>query len=454
MSPFTHAPSFANPIFATYSPPKYSTYTPQPFYEYANDSSSTSNDDRYYKIPHHGVHPTTPFMSQPRTRTASFSAPRMAAHYKTDYPDQTYYTINPNYKSPPRHHPVSTSEQPRRHRRSSETPHGDGLKYGSNGSPPPKRRSSFRSPTQNTPLGVFEYADLGSTPFYTEIHPRYEVPLRQSQGNARPRRTTSTKTRKTSANPKPSYYQEPSYYEEYIPEKVHVDPSPRTTPKARRSSHSQPEGHHRRKSSTTSPKSKEPSTPKSSTPKPHAKATAKDLERWRIPDGYSTKNWDPTETPILLVGSVFDANSLGKWIYDWTVLHFHAGTPISEMAGEFWLLLIRLAARIKRAKNGKERVRDDDEYELVSEFLLSGRRLWKGLEELVGECEGYMWKQVKKGGKKSEELKKDAGVEFVEAMFGRDRELQRTELLMQKIRTWTHRFDANVDEVLKGKSRS
>jgi hypothetical protein len=35
-----------------------------------------------------------------------------------------------------------------------------------------------------------------------------------------------------------------------------------------------------------------------------------------IPAGYSHKNWDPSEEPIMLLGSVFDANSLGKWIYD------------------------------------------------------------------------------------------------------------------------------------------
>jgi hypothetical protein len=29
---------------------------------------------------------------------------------------------------------------------------------------------------------------------------------------------------------------------------------------------------------------------------------------------YSSKNWDPTALPIILLGSVFGANSLGKWI--------------------------------------------------------------------------------------------------------------------------------------------
>jgi hypothetical protein len=40
----------------------------------------------------------------------------------------------------------------------------------------------------------------------------------------------------------------------------------------------------------------------------------------------------------MLLGSVFDANSLGKWIYDWTVYYYGPATPVSNMAGEFWLL--------------------------------------------------------------------------------------------------------------------
>ena len=44
--------------------------------------------------------------------------------------------------------------------------------------------------------------------------------------------------------------------------------------------------------------------------------------------GYSLRNWDPAEKPLLLVGSVFDANLLGKWIYDWTP------STLKELAGD------------------------------------------------------------------------------------------------------------------------
>jgi len=79
-------------------------------------------------------------------------------------------------------------------------------------------------------------------------------------------------------------------------------------------------------------------------------ATELAAKRHEIPAGYSLKNWDPNEEPIMLLGSVFDANSLGKWIYDWTVYHHGPATPISDMAGDLWLLLIKLAEKIKRAE--------------------------------------------------------------------------------------------------------
>ncbi|KAK3377590.1 hypothetical protein B0H63DRAFT_547096 [Podospora didyma] len=72
------------------------------------------------------------------------------------------------------------------------------------------------------------------------------------------------------------------------------------------------------------------------------------------PVRYSLKNWDPSEEPIPLLGSVFDADSLGKWIYDWTVYHHGPSTLISDMAGELWLLLLPLAGKLKRADSSKD----------------------------------------------------------------------------------------------------
>ncbi|KAL4802111.1 hypothetical protein BDV18DRAFT_147528 [Aspergillus unguis] len=183
--------------------------------------------------------------------------------------------------------------------------------------------------------------------------------------------------------------------------------------------------------------------------KPPPKATEEDAERAGIPPGYSIKNWDPTEAPIILLGSVFDANSLGKWIYDWTIFHHGASTPMADVAGELWLLLIKLAGKVKRAAECVDRIKDVESQETVEDFLESGKRLWKRFKKLLATCEQFMWKAAKREDGKSVSMGRNAGCEFVESIFGRDRELENTEKLMNSVRVWNMRFDANCDDILR-----
>ncbi|KAE9566261.1 hypothetical protein CGMCC3_g17568 [Colletotrichum fructicola] len=210
-------------------------------------------------------------------------------------------------------------------------------------------------------------------------------------------------------------------------------PSPANT-HARRSSANVPQ-----RPSTTRPTSQQKK------PTPVRQATDADAKRHKIPPGYSLKNWDPTEEPILLLGSVFDSNSLGKWIYDWTVFHHGPATPISDMAGELWLLLIQLAGKIKRADETVDRVRSTENKEILDDFIDSGERLTDKLRKLLKTCETPMLKANKKGAS----LGKNAGVEFVETLFGRERELDKTERFMQGVRLFNLRFDANCEEILR-----
>ncbi|EYE91764.1 uncharacterized protein EURHEDRAFT_416041 [Aspergillus ruber CBS 135680] len=201
----------------------------------------------------------------------------------------------------------------------------------------------------------------------------------------------------------------------------------------------------RRQSTST----RTPSKPKStSSTKTTPVATEEDAERAGIPAGYSTKNWDPTEAPIVLLGSVFDANSLGKWIYDWTVFHNGASTPMADVAGDMWLLLIKLAGKVKRADECLDRIQRRESRETVADFLESGERLWMRFKKLLKACEHFMWKVAKREGK-AVSMGRNAGCEFVESLFGRDRELENTEKLMNSIRLWNMRFDANCDEILR-----
>jgi hypothetical protein len=136
----------------------------------------------------------------------------------------------------------------------------------------------------------------------------------------------------------------------------------------------------------------------------------------------------------MLLGSVFDANSLGKWIYDWTVYHHGPATPISDVAGELWLLLIQLAGKVKRAEECMPRIRKEENREMVEDFIESGERLTDKLKKLL---------------KDSAQLGKNAGTEFVDSIFGRDRQLEATEKFMASIRLWNMRFDANCEDILR-----
>ncbi len=202
----------------------------------------------------------------------------------------------------------------------------------------------------------------------------------------------------------------------------------------------------RHQSASTAPR---PSTSHKNGPAPPTKATQADARNHHIPQGYSLENWDPIEEPIMLLGSVFDANSLGKWIYDWTVYCHGPATPISDMAGELWLLLIQLAGNTKRAEEYKPRIRSDENREIVEDFIESGDRVTKKLKKLLKACEMPMLKVGKRHGKESGRLRKNAGIEFVYSIFGRDRQLENTENFMTSVRLWNLRFGANCEDIFR-----
>ena len=177
------------------------------------------------------------------------------------------------------------------------------------------------------------------------------------------------------------------------------------------------------------------------------KATEEDAKREGIPAGYSLKNWDPSEEPILLLGSVFDSNSLGKWIYDWTVFRDGPNSAFADQAGDLWLLLIQLSGKTKRAAKAVPGVRLAENKEVLEDFIDAGERLTDKLRDLLAICEQPMLEASKKGNKSK--LGKGAGVEFINTLFGRERMLNQTEKFMQSVRLWNFRFDANIEEILK-----
>ncbi|EFX00420.1 hypothetical protein CMQ_7422 [Grosmannia clavigera kw1407] len=238
-------------------------------------------------------------------------------------------------------------------------------------------------------------------------------------------------------------YHEPTSDTRHTTPTGHSRRSSTTMPIPQRSATARPSSSHQPPPPATMASSKKSGG--SASPAPQ-KATEADAKKHHIPAGYSLKNWDPSEEPIMLLGSVFDANSLGKWIYDWTTYHHGPSSPIAEVAGEMWLLLIQLAGKIKRADEVMCRVRTKENREMLEDFILSGERLTDKLRKLLKTCEQPM---LRTGKREKTQLGKNAGIEFVETLFGRERELEKTERFMQSVRLWNLRFDANCEDIIR-----
>lgn len=163
---------------------------------------------------------------------------------------------------------------------------------------------------------------------------------------------------------------------------------------------------------------------------------------WRVAKGYSTRNWDPKERPIFVLGSVFDANSLGKWIYDWMVYHYGGGTPLADMAGDLWILLTKFAVKLRRAGFNDGGGNDKG----IDKGIDGGERLWRRLQDVVSECEDPMWRAANSQSGGGVLMGVEAGKEFVDTMFGRERKLEETEELMSRMRLWVAEFDEGWEE--------
>ncbi|KAJ5279576.1 hypothetical protein N7478_004948 [Penicillium angulare] len=403
-------------------------------YHYSSPPPGWSNFD-YTQSP-----PTSPYYAQyasqyanpytsPRgtsrrhTRKASYTATATKEPGYYAYP-QSYYEPTPEYGIPPRKHDhVSASfGGTSKHRRNHTTGHPAGDGFGA------------KPQSQKRPIFVDVVDDAGDVHYtFRESRARPGRPPAAStskrEGPGQHRRTASTSQRKS--NPAADSH----FYFTQAPNQEDIEATRRSS-RARRQS-----------TSTRTPNKPKPAP----ATKPPVVATEEDAERVGIPAGYSIKNWDPTEAPIILLGSVFDANSLGKWIYDWTVFHHGASTPMADVAGDLWLLLIKLAGKVKRADECLPRIKCIDAQEIVEDFLESGDRLWGRFKKLLKGCELYMWKAAKRESGKGAPVSmgRNAGCEFVESIFGRDRELENTEKLMNSIRLWNMRFDANCEDILR-----
>ncbi|KAL1897759.1 hypothetical protein Cpir12675_002259 [Ceratocystis pirilliformis] len=269
---------------------------------------------------------------------------------------------------------------------------------GSSGLAPRRRRNSFGDDAMREHATDRELSQAGP---YHSMHDGYDKPSGRHQGMS---------SRPTTATRRPSM----------------------TTPQ--RPATTAPRSNHKKSTSSAAPPAAKPRA-----------ATEADARKHGIPSGYSLKNWDPTQDPILLLGSVFDANSLGKWVYDWTVHHHGAARTEAEIAGKLWLFLIQMYGKIRTGDQIVQNIRSRKSREMVEEFLNSGDRLIERLRKLLKSCEAPMLRAAEshKGG-----LGSNSGIEFVKTLFGEDKQLKETKSFIRALETFIRRWDANCEDII------
>jgi hypothetical protein len=117
-----------------------------------------------------------------------------------------------------------------------------------------------------------------------------------------------------------------------------------------------------------------------------------------------------------------------------------------DNAGDLWMLLIELFGNIKKAEKEISKIRSTENKEILMDFIESGKRLIDKLRKLLKVCETPMLESANRV--EGNRLGLSAGIAFVNKIWGRDRELDKTKLFMESVRLWNFRFDANCKELL------
>lgn len=154
----------------------------------------------------------------------------------------------------------------------------------------------------------------------------------------------------------------------------------------------------------------------------------------------------------MLLRAAFDADSLGKWIFDWAVKIYGTQNLVRDVAADLWLELIRFYGEIKTSEEfvhrneGATDAKSRDAVNLLQSFLYDAESLLKELERLIEQCEEPM-REAKRRGKRH--VGKESARAFMEILLGRDELLEETEKFIQGMRYRMFKLDKNWAKVMK-----
>ncbi|KAI3391524.1 hypothetical protein diail_7186 [Diaporthe ilicicola] len=185
-----------------------------------------------------------------------------------------------------------------------------------------------------------------------------------------------------------------------------------------------------------------PPTPRTREP------TLEDAKKHHIGPGRCLKHWDPEEEPILLLTSVFDANSLGKWVLDQTAHIYGEHDDMSDLAADFWFEHIKLGGKLKQAKGSLLKIADPSVRHRVKEFILFGDRLVNELDQKLKKCEERVLEVT--GISEMPKLGRKTIVVFIDTFIGRSpAQREAFDDFTRSMREWNIWFDTSCASLLR-----
>lgn len=183
--------------------------------------------------------------------------------------------------------------------------------------------------------------------------------------------------------------------------------------------------------------------------------------RHKVSPNYDLQHWDPDERPLTVVGSAFDAYSLGKWIYGWGVHAYGKDAPETQASHHLWDLIVQMADKLRSSEKFVaqslriENVEQGENSDMVRDFIEAGERLMEKFQKHLKKCERSVERSVDgSGNNETGFLSSDECVTFVKVLFSSARHFENTTSLVRNIRLWNVRWDANCADVVEAEPDS
>lgn len=151
------------------------------------------------------------------------------------------------------------------------------------------------------------------------------------------------------------------------------------------------------------------------------------------------KQWGFGDSHFVLFGTYtfFNIESLGKWIYDWTVWEYGKASVEATKAYSLMTYLVQSSKTTQRALESMRWTGDMHERKIFKKFLDSGSDLWAQVKRLFRTCETYATDALRE-----EKRLVNYGKLFVLALFDKFIQLERTQRLLGDMRVWLNNFDS------------